>query len=87
MVQPLCNVMSMVIAIAEKDSQAVNAVNANQMSLVTNVMHVNQITSIIHHVKVCCHKRDSNSGLFNYYIHCVVEFRKEVNLISFCFRV
>ena len=73
MVQPLCNVMSMVIAIAEKDSQAANAVNANQISLATNVMHVNQITSIIHHVKVCCHKRDSNSGLFNNYIRKILK--------------
>ena len=66
MVQPVCNVMPMGIALAKmdlvvnnvmfakrRDSQAANVMNANQMLLVTNVMNVNQITSTTHHVKVC----------------------------------
>ena len=66
MVQPVCNVMPMGIALAKmdlvvnnadfvkrRDSQADNVMNANQMSLVTHVMNVDPITSIIHYVKVC----------------------------------
>ena len=66
MVQPVCNVMPMGIALAKmdlvvnnvifakrRDSQAANVMNVNQMLLVTNVMNVNQITSTTHHVKVC----------------------------------
>merc|ERR1712062_60938 len=45
MVQSLQNVMRMAIAFAKHASQAKNVMNANQLSLVKNVTHVNQITS------------------------------------------
>ena len=54
MVQSLQNVMRMAIAFAKHASQAKNVMNANQPSLVKNVMPVNQITtSCIHHAEVC----------------------------------
>ena len=46
---PLWNVEnSMVIALAKRDLQDYNVMNAKQMLLVTSVMHVNQTSSIIH---------------------------------------
>ena len=62
MVQPVCNVMPMGIALAKmdlvvnnvfakrRDSQAANVMNANQMLLVTSVMLVKNPFSTIHHV-------------------------------------
>ena len=37
----------------QKDSQAINVMNANLLSLVTIVSNASQIISIIHCVKVC----------------------------------
>ena len=62
--QLLWNVMQMANALAKMDLVVKNVMpakgdlleasvmNANLISLVTNVMHVNNITSIIQHVKV-----------------------------------
>merc|ERR1712062_400400 len=54
MVQLLWNVIAVVIVLAEKDLQAQNVMNVYQMSSVTSVTHVNQASSIIHHVKIAC---------------------------------
>ena len=68
----LWTVMKMVIVFAntdlmavnaisvQKDSQAINAMNANLLSLVKIVSNANQIISIIHCVKVCLIKISSN---------------------------
>ena len=45
-------VVNNVMFAKRRDSQAASVMNANQILLVANVMHVNLITSIIHHVKV-----------------------------------
>ena len=51
-VQPLCNVMQLAFALAKMDLMVKDVIDANQKSLVTNVMHAHQITSTIRHVKV-----------------------------------
>ena len=54
MVQLLWIVITMVNALAEWDMQEENVMNANQIILVTNVMHVNPTSLIIHLVMMVC---------------------------------
>ena len=54
MVRKLWNVeKSMVIALARRDSQEANVMNANQISLETSVTHAMKPSLIIHHARVC----------------------------------
>ena len=47
------DLMAVNVISVKKDSQAINAMNANLLSLVTIVSNASQIISIIHCVKVC----------------------------------
>ena len=67
-------VVNNVMFAKRRDSQAASVMNANQILLVANVMHVNLIISIIHHVKV------SSVCMIRFFF-----FEKKISF--FCFRM